>query len=194
MPSRVNADSTKTPAKTSSAKVLKSRVVYRSPVFHVTSELVREPTGVTARRDVVRHPGSVVVMAVDDSTRPWRVLLIRQFRYAAGDQLWELPAGHIEEGEDVCAAAKRELLEETGITAKSWKRALSFFVSPGFLNETMDLFLARELHQGQAQPEEDEVIQARFFPLPMAVKMVMSGKIRDAKTISGVLWLAASHA
>jgi nudix-type nucleoside diphosphatase (YffH/AdpP family) len=173
----------------SSAKVLNSRVVFRSPVFYLTSERVREPSGVTVRRDVVRHPGSVVVMAVDETDERWRVLLIRQFRYAAGRELWELPAGRIDEGEEALSAARRELLEETGITAKRWKKAISFFSSPGFLDETMELFLARGLKQGEAQPEEDEVIRARFFPISLAVKMVMSGKIADAKTIVGVLWL-----
>jgi ADP-ribose pyrophosphatase len=188
------AGSTKFSGRALSAKVLKSRVAFRSPIFYVTTEQVREPSGVTARRDVVRHPGSIVVMAVDDTRQPWRVLLIRQYRYAAGCELWELPAGRIDEGEKTLAAAKRELLEETGITAQRWKRALTFFSSPGFLDETMALFLARGLQQGQAQPEEDEVIHARFFPLSLAVKMVMTGKISDAKTIAGILWLDKFYA
>jgi ADP-ribose pyrophosphatase len=187
-------NSTKSPGKAASlAKVLQSRVTLRTPIFFVTSEQVREPSGVTARRDVVRHQGSVVVMAVDDTRSPWRVLLIRQFRYAAARELWEFPAGRIDQHEAVLAAAKRELLEETGITAKRWKQALSFFSSPGFLDETMALFFARGLRQGEAQPEEDEVIRTRFFPLSLAVKMVMSGKIQDAKTIAGVLWLEKFH-
>ena len=177
----------------STAKVLKSRVAFRAPIFYVTSEQVREPSGVIVRRDVVRHPGSVVIMAVDDTREQWQVLLIRQFRYAAARELWEFPAGRIDEGEEVLAAAKRELLEETGNTARRWKKAASFFSSPGFLDETMALFLARGLKQGKAQPEEDEVIHARFFPVSLAVKMVMSGKIEDGKTIAGVLWLDKFH-
>src|ERR671938_443293 len=95
----------------SAAKVVSSRgVVYRTPVFYVTSEMVREPSGVEVRRDIVRHPGSVVIMVVDDSGRKAepRVLLARQYRYAANERLWELPAGRIDEGEDELAAAKRE--------------------------------------------------------------------------------------
>jgi ADP-ribose pyrophosphatase len=88
------------------------------------------------------------------------------------------------------AAAKRELLEETGYTAARWQRVLRFYASPGFVAETMTLFLARRLRAGEAQPEEDEVIQIRMFPLSQVVRMVMTGKIHDAKTISGVLWLA----
>ena len=170
-------------------KILKSRVTYRSPIFFVTSEQVREPSGVTTRRDIVRHSGSVVVMPVDDTGNEPRVMLIRQFRYAAGRDLWEFPAGRVDQGEQLLAGAKRELAEETGLTARNWKRAAFFWPSPGFLDETMTLFLARGLQQGQATPEEDEVIRPRFFPLAMAVKMVMSGKIQDGKTISGILWL-----
>ena len=181
-------------SKSQAAKVLQSRVVYRAPVFYVTSEQVREPSGVTARRDIVRHPGSVVVMAVDDSGDKPRILLIRQFRYAAGRELWEFPAGRVDAGEEVLAGAKRELMEETGFTAGVWKRAMFFFVSPGFLDETMSVFLARELRPGKAQPEEDEVIRKRFFPLSSAVKMVLSGKVEDAKTISGILWLNEFYA
>ena len=179
----------KSARKASSAKVLKSRIVYRGPVFHVTSEMVREPSGVTARRDIVRHTGSVVIMAVDEGGAEPRLLLVRQFRHAAGAELWEFPAGRAEKGENLLAAGKRELLEETGVTARRWKQALFFYVSPGFLDETMTLFLARGLRQGQANPEEDEVIETRFFPLSEAVGMAISGRIKDAKTLAGVLWL-----
>lgn len=178
-----------TTSQKNSAKVLKSRVTYRAPVFYVTSEIVKEPSGVTARRDIIRHPGSVVVLAVDDATKPEpRVLLARQFRYAAGKELWELPAGRIDPGESALEGAKRELMEETGYRAKKWSKALFFYVSPGFLDETMTIYLAEGLERGEASPEEDEVIRARMTPLKTAVTMVMRGKILDAKTISGLLW------
>jgi ADP-ribose pyrophosphatase len=171
------------------AKLLRSRVIYRGPVFSVTTDQVLEPSGITARRDMVRHQGSVVIMPVDDSGSESRVLLVRQYRHAAGRSLWELPAGRIDEGESRLAAAKRELLEETGFRARRWKRALRFWASPGFLDETMDIYLATGLSAGDAQPEDDEDIQARFFPLAQAVRMVLRGSILDAKTIAGVLWL-----
>ena len=170
-------------------RVLKSKVVFRGPVFYVSSDMVKEPAGIEVRRDVIRHPGSVVVLVVDDTHREPRVLLARQYRYAAGERLWELPAGRIDAGESELAAAKRELLEETGYTAGRWSLALKFFVSPGFLDETMAVYMARGLRRGTATPEEDEVIAKRFFPLSAAVRMVMNGKVRDAKTIATLLWL-----
>lgn len=178
--------------KRKAVKVISSKTVYRGPVFYVTSDEVLEPAGIRARRDIVRHQGSVVVLAVDDSQSELRVLLARQYRYAADDYLWELPAGRIDEGESELTAAKRELLEETGYTAREWKRALLFYSSPGFLDETMAIYVARGLQRGKAQPEEDEVISKRLFPLRAAVRMVASGKVRDGKTVAGVLWLAHS--
>jgi ADP-ribose pyrophosphatase len=172
------------------AKVISSRAAYRGPVFYVTTDRVREPGGILARRDVVRHSGSVVVMAVDDRGAEARVLLARQYRHAAQDYLWELPAGRIDPGESEIAGAKRELMEETGYTAERWERALFFYSSPGFLDETMAVYLATGLKRGKAQPEEDEVIQKRMFPLSQLVRMVRKGAIRDGKTIAGVLWLA----
>lgn len=169
---------------------------------------MEEPGGIRARRDVVRHSGSIVVLAVDDqfissrqaaanagkktSLEP-RILLERQYRHAAGSMMWELPAGRIDEGESPLRAACRELLEETGYTARSWKRILHFYVSPGFLDETMTIYLARRLKPGQAKPEADEKIATRFFPLSEAVTMATDGRIRDAKTMVGILWLARQN-
>ena len=177
------------PKSSSKARLISSRTVYRGPVFTVSTDHVEEPNGVRARRDVIHHSGSVVVLAVDDSAATPRVLLERQYRHAASDYLWELPAGRIDPGEHELKAAQRELLEETGYTAIHWRRILKFYASPGFVAETMSVFLATGLQVGEAQPEEDEVIYKRMVPLPAAVRMVMGGTIRDAKTISSVLWL-----
>lgn len=171
------------------ARILSSRTVYRGPVFSVSTDYVAEPGGVRARRDIIHHSGSVVVLAVDDRKNPPRLLLERQYRHAAGDYLWELPAGRIDPGEAELKAAKRELLEETGYTASSWRRILRFYASPGFVAETMSVYLATGLHAGAAQPEEDEIIYKRMLSLPAALRMVMNGTIRDAKTISSILWL-----
>jgi ADP-ribose pyrophosphatase len=168
------------------ARVLSSRVSFKGPVFHVTTDHVEEPGGIRARRDVVRHSGSIVVLAFDNRGH---ILLERQYRHAAQSMMWELPAGRIDEGEPVVAAAKRELLEETGYTARSWKKILHFYVSPGFLDETMTIYLARGLRAGEAQPEADEKIEVHFLPLSKARSMVLKGTIRDAKTIAAILWL-----
>ncbi len=169
-------------------RVLSSRTAYKGPVFSVVTEEVLEPGGIRARRDVVRHSGSVVVLALDESGKEPQVLLERQYRHAAGAYLWELPAGRVDPGERELAGAKRELLEETGYTARSWKKLLHFYVSPGFLDETMSIYLAQGLRAGVAQPEKDERIAIRFFPMSNALQMVRRGVIRDAKTISGLLW------
>jgi ADP-ribose pyrophosphatase len=171
------------------ARVLSSRKVYSGPVFSVTTDHVLEPGGVRARRDVVRHSGSVVILAVDDSGPSPRILLERQYRHAAQSYMWELPAGRIDEGESALAGAKRELLEETGYTASQWKLIFKYYASPGFIDETMAIYLARGLKAGIAQPEEDEKIVKRLVSLPTALKMLANGTIRDGKTISGILWL-----
>jgi ADP-ribose pyrophosphatase len=171
------------------ARLLSSKTVYRGPVFTVTTDHVLEPGGVRARRDLIHHSGSIVVLAVDKSKAGLRVLLERQYRHAAGDYLWELPAGRIDPGETELHAAKRELLEETGYSATKWRRILKFYASPGFVAETMAVYLATGLQAGIAQPEDDEVIYKRLVPLPSAVGMAVGGTIRDAKTISSILWL-----
>src|SRR5438874_8925998 len=170
-------------------RVISARSPYRGPVVWVTTNDVMEPTGIRVRRDVVRHSGSVVILAVDESSGSPRVLLEKQYRHAAGRFLLELPAGRIDEGEEGLKAAKRELLEETGYSARSWKRVLHFWASPGFMAEAMSIYLARGLKAGAAQPEDDEVIELKLVPLKNAVSMIMRGEIQDAKTIAGVLWL-----
>jgi ADP-ribose pyrophosphatase len=189
MPKHSSSKSEFSKSRTLKAKLLSSRTVYRGPAFWVTTDQVLEPGGIRVRRDIVHHTGSVVILAVDDSTSAPRVLLERQYRHAADDFLWELPAGRIDAGEKPLPAAKRELLEETGYTASNWRRIFHFYVSPGFVAETMSVFLATGLRAGQAQPEADEIIRKRMVPLSSALRMVLSGAIRDAKTISSILWL-----
>ncbi len=140
-------------------------------------------------REIVRHTGSVVILATADGPREPLVLLESQYRHAADSYLWELPAGRIDKGEKPLPAARRELLEETGYTAKNWKKIMKFYASPGFVAEPMTVFWARGLKAGPAQPEADEVIEQKLVSLSRAVQMVERGQIRDAKTIAGVLWL-----
>jgi ADP-ribose pyrophosphatase len=198
---------TKAPAKKSAVKfpaavkltgrgsTLSSKTVYTSRTFWVTSDEVTEPGGVRAHRDVIRHGGSVVILAVDEHTDPSDpgVLLIRQYRYAAGKFLLELPAGRIEPGEKLIPAGKRELIEETGYRARKWSRHANYYASPGFLTETMTILLAQDLTLGVAAPEEDEKIEVLMTPLSEVLRWIHAGKIEDGKTLIGVLLYASQR-
>lgn len=154
--------------------------------MEVRVDQVREPRGVKAQRELVCHPGSVVVLPI---FADGRVLLIRQFRYAAGQSLWELVAGGLEPGERPLRAAARELAEETGYRARRFERALDFYPSPGILNEKMHLIVARDLTRGEAAPEPDERITARAFSVAELRRMARTGRIKDGKTLAGLFWL-----
>jgi ADP-ribose pyrophosphatase len=174
---------------TGRGRTISSKTVYQGKVFWVTRDVVEEPGGVKATRDVIRHNGSVVVLAVDTVTnaKDPGILLIRQYRHAAGKLLLELPAGRIEPGEKLIPAAKRELIEETGYRAKKWSKHVTYYASPGFLTETMTILLAEGLTLGEAAPEEDEKIELHMTPLSEVMKMIHAGKIEDGKTLIGVL-------
>jgi ADP-ribose pyrophosphatase len=179
--------STKTAA--GKAVVLRSKVSFKGKVFSVTTDTVTEPGGVTSTRDVIQHNGSVIILPVDASTNPAdpTILLERQYRHAAGQFLLELPAGRIEPNEAPLAAAKRELIEETGFRAKRWSKLVRYYASPGFLAETMQVFLAEDIRPGVAQPEPDEKIALLHLPLSEVLAMIEQGKILDGKTILSVL-------
>jgi len=167
------------------AKLLASEVLFEGKSFGVRRDELIEPTGVRTIREVVTHPGSVVVLPV---LPDGRILLIQQYRYAARQYLWELVAGRIDEGETPREAAERELREETGYRAKRFRTFLEFFPTPGFLEEKMYLLLAEGLTPGIAEPEDDERIVARAYTGKQAGQMIRKGQLRDAKTIAGVLY------
>ena len=170
-------------------EVLSSKVSFEGPVFRVVTEEVREPGGKPHRRDVVRHPGSVVILAVDDakSKRDPLILLERQYRHAAAQYMYEIPAGSLDPGEDPLAGAKRELLEETGYKAKHWSKLIRIYASPGFLGEWMQIFLAEGLMPGDAEPEDDEHIELFAVPLSELLREIEVGRILDGKTIAATL-------
>jgi ADP-ribose pyrophosphatase len=178
------------------AALLSSVTVYQGPLFRVQHDKIVEPGGRENERDVIRHNGSVVILAVDDSKskkNPW-IVLERQYRHAANQYLWELPAGKLEPGEDPLTGAKRELSEETGYRAKKWSPLVEYYPSPGFLGETMKIFLAEGLRAGEAHPEEDEEIELRLVRLNDVLKMIEKGAILDGKTLSSVLLYARLNA
>ena len=170
-------------------EVLSSKVSFEGPVFRVVTDEVREPGGEPHRRDVVRHPGSVVVIAVDDakSKRDPLILLERQYRHAAAQYLYEIPAGSLDPGEDPLVGAKRELLEETGYKAKHWSKLVRYYASPGFLGEWMQIFVAEGLTPGDAEPEEDEQIELFAVPLSELLREIDAGRIHDGKTIAATV-------
>ncbi|WP_263381591.1 NUDIX hydrolase [Granulicella arctica] len=170
------------------AKLVSSKLAYKGKVFNVYTDTVIEPGGNKNVRDVIRHNGSVVILAVDDSKNPKDpdVILERQYRHAAGQFLIELPAGRIEPGEKPLAAAKREMIEETGFRAKRWTLLTKYFASPGFLGEWMQIYLARDIREGTATPEPDEHIEIHRIPLSEAMRLVASNQIHDGKTIIGL--------
>ena len=172
----------KTPKK---AKILRSKLIYKGPVFGVRRDEVLEPTGVRATREVITHPGSVVVLPI---LPDGRIVLIRQYRHATRLFMWELVAGRMDAGESVREAAEREMIEETGYRAKRFRVFLDMFPTPGFLEERMYVLLADGLTVGVAQPEEDERITAKAFTRREIESMLRRGKLRDAKSIAGLLY------
>ena len=174
------------------ARVLDSKVVYEGKLFRVVQDHLIEPGGRDSRRDVIRHNGSVVILAVDPGKRkknPW-IVIERQYRHAAGQFLWELPAGKLDAGEEPVEGAKRELAEETGYQAKTWSPLVEYFASPGFLGESMKVFLAEDLIAGDAHPEEDEQIDFRLVKLSEILDLIDEGKIKDGKTLTTILLFA----
>jgi len=180
------------PAPASTAQLLSSEVVFEGPLFRVLRDRLIEPGGREGVRDIVRHNGSVVILALDKSKNkrnPW-IVMERQYRHAAGRFLWELPAGKLDPGEEALAGAKRELEEETGYRAEKWKPLVEYYASPGFLGESMKVFLAEGLVAGDAHPEEDERIELRLVKLSEVVKLIEKGAILDGKTLTSVLLYA----
>jgi ADP-ribose pyrophosphatase len=166
------------------APILSSQTVYQGPLFRVDKEKVNEPKCGTVIRDIVRHGGSVVILAIDDSKKKDPlVVLERQYRHAAGQFLYEVPAGKIDPNEDRLAAAKRELAEETGFRAKKWTKLARYYASPGFLAEWMQIFLAEGLTPGSTSFDEDECLRIMLVPFSELLRLIDEGEIHDGKTL-----------
>ena len=169
------------------AKILKSDTMYTGRVFGVRRDKIIEPNGKRTTREIVTHPGSVVVLPVFEDGR---IAIIRQYRHAVGQYMWELVAGHREPNEDFRHGAARELKEETGYTARRYRKLLEVYPSPGLLGERMVVFLAEGLTTGEANPEDNEKIEVKIIALREIERWIRAGKIRDAKSVSGLLYYA----
>jgi ADP-ribose pyrophosphatase len=174
---------------------ISSKLAYKGKVFSVFTDTVEEPGGSINVRDVIRHNGSVVILAVDESNNPNDpdIIFERQYRHAAGQFLLELPAGRVEPKEATLTAAKRELMEETGYRAKRWTLLTKYFASPGFLGEWMQIYLARDIREGTAAPEPDENIEVFRLPLSEALALITANKIHDGKTLIGLMLYDAAR-
>ena len=184
------------PAVEEREQMISSETLFEGPLFRVVHDKLLEPGGRPSERDIIRHHGSVVILAMDNTKSkpdPW-IVMERQYRHAAGQYLWELPAGKLEPGEDAMAGAQRELAEETGYGAKKWKPFLVYYASPGFLGESMQVFIAEGLVAGDAHPEDDEQIDFRLVKLSEILKMIDKGAILDGKTLCSVLLYARKTA
>ena len=169
-----------------------SRRLYTGRIINVDMDEVRFPNGSTGELEMVRHPGAAAVVPFlsDPYGDDPQILLLRQYRYAAEDYLYEIPAGRLDPGENPIDCARRELKEETGCTAERVEPLLTFYTTPGFTDEKIHLFMASGLAHGQTGKESDEFIEVQTFPLSEALSMVGSGQVRDGKTALGLLYVA----
>ncbi len=168
----------------SKSKIITSKKLFTGKAIELFQDFILEPNGRSAMRDVVRHPPAVVIFPV---LNPSEILMVRQYRYAVDDYLWELPAGSVEKGESIPQAAQRELEEETGYQAATAKELASFYSAPGFTDERMHVILASQLTKGKPQLDEDEDIETHAISKQKVFAMLFGGDIIDAKTIAALL-------
>jgi len=171
---------------------LDTRRIYTGRVVRLDVDTVRFPDGSTGQLELIRHPGAAAIVpcASDPQGADPTILLIRQYRYATGGHLWEIPAGTLDPGEDPEACARRELLEETGVTAARLQRLTSIWTTPGFTNEVIHLYLATGLTSGEPSRERDEFIEVVPQPLSRVRALIRDGEISDAKTVAAILYMA----
>lgn len=171
------------------ASTLASRRLYEGRVLNLDIDDVRFPDGSTGTLELIRHSGAAAVVPVLDplDAPDPRILLIRQYRYAADRFLYEIPAGRLEPGEAPIECARRELLEEAGCSAETIQSLGGFFTTPGFIDEFIHLFIASGLTRGDAKPERDEFIQQESHTTSGALRMIEQGEIVDGKTIIALL-------
>jgi ADP-ribose pyrophosphatase len=175
--------------------LISRQTVYQGPLFRIDKEEISEPQTGIVTRDIVRHGGSVVILAIDDARKKDPLIVLeRQYRRAAGQFLYEVPAGKIDPNEDRLVAAKRELAEETGFRAKKWTKLVRYYASPGFLAEWMQVFLAEGLTPGETNFDEDERLEVMLVPFSELLRLIDAGKILDGKTLIAAMTWARKRA
>jgi ADP-ribose pyrophosphatase len=175
---------------------IESRRAYSGRILSLDVDRVRFPDGSEGELEMVRHPGAsaIVPFLSDPAGQDPEILLIRQYRYAAGGYLYEAPAGCLEPGEAPVDCARRELREETGCEAEHFSLLTSVFTTPGFTDEVIHLFMATGITRGASHREADEFLEVETMSLARALMMIQGGEIRDAKTIVAVLFAAGFRA
>jgi ADP-ribose pyrophosphatase len=175
---------------------IKSTRIYSGRIISLDVDQVRFPDGTTGELEIIRHPGAsaIVPFLSDPAGSDPQILLLKQYRYATGGTIYEIPAGRLEPGEQPEVCARRELLEETGCTAESIVALTSMYTTPGFTDERIHLFLATGLTRGEAKREADEFMELETLSLSAALQMVQRGEIQDAKTALGLLFAAGFRA
>jgi ADP-ribose pyrophosphatase len=171
---------------------LSSRVGFEGRLLKVEVETVKMPNGVELELEMVRHPGAAAIVPLlsDPAADDPHVLLLRQYRYAAGGTIWEIPAGVLEPGEAPETCARRELKEETGAEAVHMEHLTTVFTTPGFTDERIHLFLATGVSAGTAAPQSDEFLSVESVPISRALEMIRDGEIVDSKSIVALLYVA----
>ena len=167
-----------------SVKVHEITSLYNGKIFSVALEKVTLPNGVTKDREVVRHPGAAAMVPLLDDGN---VVLVKQYRHAVNNYLWEIPAGTLEPDEEPMACAERELVEETGYEATNFDKLTEILPAPGYTDEHIHIFLATGLTLAEQRLEDDEVLTVQPTPFDKAIEMIKTGEIQDAKTIVGLL-------
>ena len=161
-------------------ETISSKEIFKGRILNLRVDTVRLPDSKESTREIVEHAGAVAIIALDEEGN---IIMVRQYRKAVEQVLLEIPAGTLEAEEDPLVCAQRELREETGYTADHWQKILSYYSAPGFCNEQLHIYLAKGLHEGQGETDEDEFVETVRLPLLDAYQMIFSGEIVDGKSI-----------
>lgn len=164
-------------------KTIKTEEIFQGRIIKVRVDEVSLPDGSRSTREIVEHSGAVAILAVDDENNVW---MVEQYRKAVERVLLEIPAGTLEDNEDPLECARRELAEETGFRADKWDKVLNYYSAPGFCNEQLHIFLARDLTPGETNPDADEFLRVKKVPLKEAYDLIFAGQIQDGKSIIAI--------